>query len=60
MYEIIGFQNNLSFSLYVVLFTYYLVIISESEIEFERESSNRRKCVASTLEFSINSRGNYN
>lgn len=59
MYEIVGFQNNLSFSLYVVPFTYYLVTISESEIEFERKSSNRRKCVASTLEFSVNSRRNY-
>jgi len=59
MYEIVGFQNNLSFSLYAAPFIYYLVTISESEIKFERKSSDRRKCVASILEFSLNNSENY-
>ena len=49
------FQNDLGFSLYIVLSMCHLVPTSEGETEFKRESSDRMKCVILTPEFSINS-----
>jgi len=38
---------------------YYLVTTSDIKIEFNRRISNKKKCVDSILEFSINSDGDY-
>ena len=53
------FQNDLGFSLYIVLSMCHLVPTPEGETEFKRECSDRMKCVILTPEFSINSSWNY-
>ena len=40
-----AFQNNLSFSLCVILFTYYLVVTSEIKVEFNKEYINKKKYI---------------
>ena len=50
-----AYQNNFGFSLCTALSICYLVVTSEVEIEFKRGSSNRKKCVFLTPEFSVNS-----
>jgi len=52
-------QNNLSFSLYITLFTYYLVTTSEVEVEFNRKSTDENKYVNLILEISVNSNRKY-
>lgn len=38
-------RHNISFSIYIAPFVYYLVTTSNIEIELNRESSDGRKCV---------------
>ena len=38
----------------------YLVTTLDIKIKFNRRSSNKKKCVDSILEFSVNSNGDYN
>ena len=49
------FQNNLGFNLCVLLYTYHLIITSEVEMEFNKESTNKNKCIDLISEISISS-----
>ena len=49
------FQNNLGFNLCVLLYTYHLIITSEVEMEFNKESTNKNKYIDLISEISISS-----
>ena len=44
-YKITVFQNNLNFSLYVILSIYYLVTTLDNKTKFKIKNANNNKCI---------------